>query len=125
MAGALFEAMKAGATTAEPGSYNVVLTLQHLHLIPRLREFSGPVACNALVSRFCALARVQHARVFLFAWVHMREGAIGVSTEREWRLRGCVMQGFARTLFVRSVEELEYTRSRGPLQILADVGLPW
>lgn len=55
----------------------------------------------------------------------MREGAIGVSTEREWRLRGCVMQGFAGTLFVRSVEELEYTRSRGPLQILADVGLPW
>ena len=40
-------------------------------------------------------------------------------------LRYAGPQGFAGTLFVRSTEELEYTHSHGPMQILADVDLPW
>lgn len=40
-------------------------------------------------------------------------------------LREVGAQGFAGTLFVRSVEEFEYIQSHGPMQILADVGLPW
>lgn len=65
MADVVFKAMKAGAATAEPGSYNAVLTRQHLHFIPRLKERSGPVACNALVSPFCALGNVLTRMVFV------------------------------------------------------------
>ena len=50
MADALLQAMQAGSSPAQGLSYNVILTRQHLHFIPRAKESSGPVACNSLVS---------------------------------------------------------------------------
>lgn len=37
----------------------------------------------------------------------------------------CNSVAFAGSFFVRSVEEVEYVKSRGPMSILAAVGYPW
>jgi len=48
---ALCDAMGASIGGYDAGSYNVLLTLQHLIYVPRSRESSGPVDVNALVSK--------------------------------------------------------------------------
>jgi ATP adenylyltransferase/5',5'''-P-1,P-4-tetraphosphate phosphorylase II len=37
----------------------------------------------------------------------------------------CSSLGFAGTILMRSVEDLQYAQQKGPMNMLAEVGQPW
>jgi sulfate adenylyltransferase (ADP) / ATP adenylyltransferase len=61
-------------------SYNTIATKEFIMVVPRSKEGSGPVSCNAMA--------------------------------------------FAGSFFVRSKDELQFIKEKGPFEILKDVGVP-